>query len=148
MAGVGLIEVLIAIVILAFGMLGVAALQAASLRNGQSALERSQATVETYAILDAMRANRASALIGLYNLDPMTCDAPDLDPANLVANDQHNWITSLKSRLGPAACGDIVCATLACTITVQWDDSRGTTVNSLAEQTKAQTYTVVTTTRL
>ncbi len=140
MAGVGLIEVLIAVVILAFGMLGVAALQAASLRNGQSALERSQATVETYAILDAMRANRASALIGLYDLTPMTCAAPDLDPANLVANDQHNWITSLKQRLGDAdtTCGRIVCGPASCTVWVTWDDSRGTGGGTQTVMTKTR----------
>jgi type IV pilus assembly protein PilV len=126
MAGVGLIEVLIAVVILAFGMLGIAALQAASLRNGQSALERSQATVETYAILDAMRANISAARIHQYDLTTMTCAAPAADTANLVANDLHNWITSLQDRLGPTACGQIVCGTLKCDIHVQWDDSRGT----------------------
>ena len=42
-AGVGMIEVLIAIVILAFGLLGIAALQMTALRGSQSSLQRSQA---------------------------------------------------------------------------------------------------------
>ena len=144
MAGVGLIEVLIAVVILAFGMLGIAALQAASLRNSQSALERSQATVQTYAILDAMRANLSVARIGGYNLTTMTCAAPDA--GDLAATDLHNWINSLKSSLGPSdnTCGMIVCGSVECAITVQWDDSRGTSEDSTA----AETHTVVTRTRL
>src|SRR5690606_41533119 len=39
--GLGLIEVLIAVAILAFGMLGIAALQATALRNGQSSDRKS-----------------------------------------------------------------------------------------------------------
>ncbi len=144
MAGVGLIEVLIAVVILAFGMLGIAALQAASLRNSQSALERSQATVQTYAILDAMRANLSVARIGGYNLTTMTCAAPDT--GDLAANDLHNWINSLKSSLGDSGntCGKIVCGSVECAVTVQWDDSRGTSSDSTA----AETHTVETKTRL
>ena len=123
-AGVGLIEVLIAVVILSFGMLGIAALQTTSLRNSQSSLERSQAVVETYAILDAMRANLDVARIGGYDLATMTCAAPDA--GGLAATDLHAWILDLKSQLGPAACGQIACGSLSCKITVRWDDSRGT----------------------
>ncbi len=147
--GVGLIEVLIAVVILAFGMLGVAALQAASLRNGESALERSQATAQTYAILDAMRANLAVAQIGGYNI-PQTCAAPT-GGTTLVANDLHNWITSLKTYLGdnPTTCGEIECVSRDCTITVHWNDSHGTYVRGdAAAKAAAEDYSVVTRTRL
>lgn len=121
-AGVGLIEVLIAIVILAFGLLGIAALQMATLRKSQSSLERSQASVQTYAILDAMRANRDAARIGAYNLGAMTCTAPTGD--TLARKDLANWINSLKQSLGPSACGQIVCGNEACEISVQWSDER------------------------
>ncbi len=123
-AGVGLIEVLVAVVILSFGMLGIAALQSASLRNSQSALERSQAVVHTYAILDAMRANLDVARIGGYDLNTLTCAAPNA--GDLAATDLHEWILALKRDLGEAACGQVKCGSLACRITVQWDDSRGT----------------------
>lgn len=122
--GVGLIEVLIAVLIMAIGALGIAALQATTLRNSQSALERSQAVVQTYAILDAMRANVAVARIGGYNLSPMTCDPPST--GDLAANDLNDWILALHDNLGESTCGEIVCGTLDCKITVQWDDSRGT----------------------
>jgi len=59
--GVSLLEVLIAVLILAIGLLGVAALQASALRNSQSSLERSQAVIYTYTILDSMRSNTANA---------------------------------------------------------------------------------------
>lgn len=120
--GVGMIEVLIAIVILAFGMLGIAALQMAALRKSQSSLESSQATIQTYAILDAMRANREAARIGAYNLTAMTCSAPDR--GTLAQNDLANWITSLKDILGESACAMVVCGSVECEITVQWNDAR------------------------
>lgn len=121
-AGVGMIEVLVAAVVLAFGMLGVAALQMTALRNSQSALERSQTTIEIYSILDAMRANREAARIGAYNLTAMTCTAPDR--GSLAMNDLANWITSLKQTLGETACATVVCGSVECQITVQWNDTR------------------------
>jgi type IV pilus assembly protein PilV len=117
-----MIEVLIAIVVLAFGMLGVAALQMTALRSSQSSLESSQATVQTYAILDAMRANREVARIGGYNLDTMTCSAPDR--GTLAMNDLANWIDSLKQTLGQSACAQVACGSVECTIAVQWNDAR------------------------
>src|SRR5688572_22218432 len=59
--GVGLIEVLIALLVLSFGMLGMAGLQMWSLRYNHSAMQRGMAVVETHTIADAMRADRAAA---------------------------------------------------------------------------------------
>ena len=124
-AGVGLVEVLVAVTILAFGLLGIAAMQATALRNRHSAVERSQAVVRTYAILERMRANHAVAANGGYDLAAMTCNAPVA--TDLVTTDQRAWILSLKDGLGPSACGQVVgCGGNDCTIIVQWDDSRGT----------------------
>lgn len=123
MAGAGLLEVMIAVLLLSFGMLGLAGMQALSLRGSQSALQRTQAVVHTYTILDAMRANRAEALIGAYDI-PMTCAPPE--PGDLVANDLRGWITRMQRNdaLGSSACGQIDCDSLDCTVTLQWDDSR------------------------
>lgn len=122
--GVGLIEVMIALLVLGVGLLGIAAMQATALRNSQSSLERTQAVIQSYAILDAMRANLAEARIGSYNIG-MTCDAPST--GNLVANDLNQWIVSMKTALNESACGSINCSSERCDVTVQWDDSRGGT---------------------
>jgi len=131
--GVSLLEVLIAVLILSIGLLGVAALQAAALRNSQSSLERSQAVVYTYSILDAMRANSAVVRGGGYNLNaPLlagVCNTPAA-AANLSVNDRRAWMQSLQATMGNTACGSIDCAVVAanvpsrCVITVRWDDSR------------------------
>lgn len=125
--GASLLEVLISVLILGIGMLGVAALQATALRNSQSSLEQSQAVIQTYAILDAMRVNREEAISGSYNLALASgCDVPAAG-ATLAEADLRRWIQELKSSLGSSACGGVACIVGAdCTITVRWDDSRAT----------------------
>ena len=65
--GVGLIEILVAVLILALGLLGMAGLQANALKTNQSSYARGQAVMLSYYMLDAMRADRASALSLTYN---------------------------------------------------------------------------------
>jgi len=127
-AGVGLIEVMVAVLVMAVGLLGIAAMQAAALRNSQSSLERSQAVVQTYAVLDAMRANLGAARAGAYDT-ALQCNASV--GGTLAENDRAAWLQGLKRTLGEQACGAIVCAAIAgseareCTVTVQWNDERG-----------------------
>jgi type IV pilus assembly protein PilV len=119
--GVGMIEVLVAVLILAIGLLGVAALQATALRNSQSAMERSQGVVHAYAIFDSMRANPAAARAGDYNIG-MTCAPPA--GGTLTQNDLNAWITIMRRDLGQTACGSVNCVGDTCTVSVRWDDSR------------------------
>jgi len=122
--GVGLIEVMIAVVILGIGMLGVAAMQATALRNTQSSLQRSQAVIQSYAILDAMRSNRTQADGGQYAL-ARTCTATATG-ATLAINDLSTWTNSLQESLGEGSCGTIAAdASMAGVwiVTVEWDDS-------------------------
>lgn len=66
-SGVGLIEVLIAVLVLSIGFLGMAALQAKAITNNNSSMARSMATIASYSILDAMRADPAGVSAGSYN---------------------------------------------------------------------------------
>jgi len=59
--GVTLIEILITLLVLAVGLLGLAALQGISLRTGQVAYHGSQATNVAYEIADFARTNRSIA---------------------------------------------------------------------------------------
>lgn len=125
--GAGLIEVLIAVLVLAIGLLGVAALQALSLRNSQSSLERTQAVIQTYSILDAMRANTTAARGGNYNIGK-TCVVPTA-ASTLAEKDLKQWMQQLQggqSGLGSGACGQIQSlGSNDYRVTVFWDDSRG-----------------------
>ena len=66
--GTSLLEVLIAVVILSIGMLGLAGLQLTGLRVNQGAMQRSQASVLVYDILDRMRGDRVVANGGDYDV--------------------------------------------------------------------------------
>lgn len=134
--GVSLIEVMVSVLVLGVGLMGVAAMQATALRNGQSSLERSQVVAYSYSILDAMRANHAAALAGAYNLASMQCTVPD--GGTLAQDDLRRWIQSLKAGMTDGAagdtsvCGQVSCVAGICTVTVQWDDTRGSATNAAA----------------
>ena len=146
--GAGLIEVLVAVLVMGVGLLGIAAMQTTALRNSQSSLERSQSVVQTYSILEAMRANRADAVAGAYNTNGWMCVVPA--GGTPATNDRAAWITSLKATMGVAGdtttCGQIACGNnSACTITVRWDDQRASDGPSIAG---SSTRDVVTRTQL
>jgi type IV pilus assembly protein PilV len=124
-SGVGLIEVLVAVLVLSIGFLGIAALQAVSLSTNNSAMTRSLATIDSYSILDAMRSDITDAEGGQYN---QTVTANDCTAGTSLSGGQlYQWCTQLGKDLGATAktTGTISCtATGDCTITVVFDDSR------------------------
>lgn len=107
-SGSTLLEVLVAIVVLSFGLLGMAGLQAASLKSNQTALQRSQAVVLAYDIMDRMRSNYKEARAGeyLHLLD----DPKPSAGGNLAKRDLNLWLTRLTDVLGADAQGQ-VCVT-------------------------------------
>jgi type IV pilus assembly protein PilV len=62
-----MLEVLVAILIVGFGLLGVAGLQSFSIRNNYAATQRTIATQLAYDIAERMRANVAAVSLGQYN---------------------------------------------------------------------------------
>lgn len=150
--GVGLIEVLVSVLVMAIGMLGLAALQSLAMRNSQSSLDRTQAVYQIYSILDAMRANSNSLAAYALAMQAAPCNAPAAG-ATLASKDLNWWITQLQKgqdgtgqgSLGPGACGSITIDAAnprLVTVTVKWDDSRGGTGG--AQGSTEQTTTLVT----
>lgn len=123
--GVGLIEVLVAVVVLAIGLLGVAALQANSLKSNQSASERSLAVILNYSIIDAMRANIEVARTGGYNYAPNAGECNRPNDGSQADNDISQWLDTIEANLGAGACGEINCVAGTCDIEIEWNDSRG-----------------------
>lgn len=68
--GFTLIEVLVAVLVLAIGLLGLAGLQTTGLHSNHSAYLRTQATLLAYDMADRMRANRTGYQNGFYNNPP------------------------------------------------------------------------------
>ncbi|WP_051546690.1 type IV pilus modification protein PilV [Lysobacter capsici] len=146
--GVGLVEILVAVLVLGFGLLGVAAMQSLALRNSQSSMQRSQAVVQAYAIVDSMRANAAEAKKGAYNMAAPRCangviPKPD-STATLAVADQAAWMQGLAASLGArdSTCGQVTCDSAGlCTVSVRWDDTRGGTAGGESNADKL-TYTL------
>ncbi|HEX5960396.1 MAG TPA: type IV pilus modification protein PilV [Rhodanobacteraceae bacterium] len=140
-SGIGMIEVLIAVLVVSIGFLGMAALQAKALSTNNSAMARSMATVASYSILDAMRADIVNAKLGAYN-GTVTAGATSCPAAGTtLAGAQLNaWCVELGKTLGTTATtGNINCSVVGdCTVTIQFDDSRagtvGTSVGSSAQK--------------
>ena len=121
-AGVGLIEVLIALVILSLGMLGMAGLQMWSLKSNQGSMERGMAVMQTHTIVDSMRAARTTATANGFDIE-LDEDIDDIEGLTAYATAAlTNWRQSLLDNLGEGATGGIDCNGARCEITIQWQD--------------------------
>lgn len=119
--GFSLIEVMVAAFILAIGLLGLAGLQTVSLKNNHSAQLRTEAVVHIYNIIDRMRINKLVAKAGGYDIALASASPVS---ASVVDIDRVAWKAALDASL-PAGDGAIATVAGIITITVQWDDSRG-----------------------
>lgn len=97
-AGTSLLEVLIAVVVLSVGLLGLAGLQVAGLRVNQGAMQRSQATMLAYDVLDRMRSDRTAALAGKYDVGSAS-PVPSSDLAKSGNLSLKQWGLSLSRAL-------------------------------------------------
>jgi type IV pilus assembly protein PilV len=134
-AGFTLIEILIAMVLLAIGLLGLAVLQATSLKNNHSAYNRSQATQLAYDMADRIRANPAdanklatSAYVATTTpaIQSSCNNSTGCTAALMAQNDRVQWNANIIAALGTLGKGTIAvdAATRIFTITVNWDDNR------------------------
>jgi len=110
--GFTLLEVLIAVVILSVGLLGLAALQATSLKSNHHSLIRSQIAILSYDMVDRMRANRPAVILGDYDLPTSTQNAncttvTGCTPTEMADHDYFEWTTLIAGAL-PAGQG-MVC---------------------------------------
>lgn len=106
--GFSLIEVLIALFVLAIGLLGMATLMMASMQSSQGAALRSAATVATYDITERMRVNRTqlSAYAGnpAAATDPGCADnSAGCSAADTARLDLFRWSRNLAANLPGAA---------------------------------------------
>ena len=148
-SGFTLLEVLVAVLVFSFGMLGIAGLMSISVKNNHNGYLRSQANFLAENMVDRMRANPAAlwndAYTGTAAVGSTNC-ASGCTYADLAAFDMEQWAQSLSFIL-PNAVGTIACVrnsnlpaniSLAdlpsiwfpappysgvCTVTVSWTES-------------------------
>ncbi|MFQ3200587.1 MAG: type IV pilus assembly protein PilV [Zhongshania sp.] len=118
--GVTLIEVLVAVLITATGVLGAATMQLNAVKFNQISTTRSIAVFLANDISDRMRANRADALVGRYDLG-MNNDAPT--GSAIYQIDVQDWLHEVALRL-PAGDASIERDNANFIISIQWDESR------------------------
>lgn len=110
--GFSLIELLIALVVLAVGLLGMATLMMTSMKSTQGASQRSAATVAVYDLIERMRSNNAQATANgsAYSGDPSAaampaCNGADAgcSEADLASLDLAQWWSNLQAAIPGAA---------------------------------------------
>jgi type IV pilus assembly protein PilV len=160
--GFSLVEVMVALVIVAIGLLGLAKMESLALSSTGVASGRQLAALEASSMAAMMHANRAywataiapatttvntttatTAPTTMCNVSGTPCTA-----ANVALYDEWQWANGL-SKVLPNFLGTITCSTstlpVTCTITVQWAEAgvaisatQQTNINNLA----VPTYTV------
>ncbi len=135
--GFSLLEVLIAVLVLSIGLLGLAGLQATSLRYNHDAQLRGQASLLAYDMADRLRANRDAAVAGNYDgTHTATACQDNFTPAGgaVAARDLDEWRQSLGCLL-PDAQGVVSRNGDMATITIQWVEDRSVDDPTAARQT-------------
>jgi type IV pilus assembly protein PilV len=111
--GFTLLEVLIAVLVFSFGLLGIAGMMTISVRNNHNGYLRSQANFLAENMLDRMRANPTAVWNGWYNgdagINSTFCTLADpCDYQELAEYDVSLWAESLQVVL-PNGAGNVNC---------------------------------------
>ncbi|TRX54418.1 type IV pilus modification protein PilV [Thalassomonas sp. M1454] len=140
--GFTLLEVLITMSILAFGMLGIAKLQLNSLRDTQIAQFQTKANLLVQKMSAHIEAN--STVLANYQLNfkqlpsaSIDCQVSSCSPNEIAQYDLLQWQNLISASL-PAGSGEILINNNRATIIVHWDENRdGSAGNNCPKQTSA-----------
>lgn len=137
--GFTLIEVLIAMLLLAAGLLGLAALQTTTLRSNVAAYNHGQAIQLLYDMSDRMRANSKtvasnyktpnSNTYAQSNKPVVACNTVSTDstackPEDLANNDLIEWNTAITTTLSKGSGSITSTDNTVFTLSITWDDNR------------------------
>lgn len=152
--GFTLIEVMVAVVILAIGLLGMATLMVQSLQSSESAYSRGQATVLAYDIIERMRTNKVldpnntpqtfrvsqATLSNAYALANPTACPNTTCPANCegtekAVSDLSQWCAALTTSLPNLLPSTSITrnAGTTYTIVIEWQEPSGEVGNVSVE---------------
>jgi type IV pilus assembly protein PilV len=139
-SGASLLEVLMSTLVLALGLLGVAGLFSMSVRSHNASFARQQSVALAHDIIEKMRANRAAALAGDYDLPASAnpsgdhrlvrpasdCSATECDGPQVAAYDKWYWLEKEVARL-PGGTGTITVrptgSEFQVSVTIRWNDA-------------------------
>jgi type IV pilus assembly protein PilV len=118
--GFTLLEILVAMLVAALGILGVVALNVVSIKLQADSANRAQAGQYAQDILDRMRANKNQAVAGLYDRRPGTLLPAPVQPAPLAQQDLVAWLTNLQRELPSGDAAVLVSSGGDVSVTIQW----------------------------
>ena len=122
-----LIEVMIALVLLSFGLMGMLGLKLTGLKVTGQSNSRSVASLHAAQILDRLRANPVRAQAGHYNL-ALTAPAPAV-AANIAQVDLVQWRSGIVQDL-PSGTGSVVVqADRTVRVVIQWTERADQSAN-------------------
>lgn len=133
--GFTLLEVLIAVLVLAFGLMGLAGIQATGIKNNNSAYYRSVAAQYAAEMADRMRANATIDYSTKSAAPHAACKTTTgCTPSEMAEHDFNEWINALQSAL-PSGTGTVTAKVGAGSdpvfvVTVSWDDTRSGAANT------------------
>jgi type IV pilus assembly protein PilV len=139
--GFGLVESLVALVVISVGMIGIAALYGQGLRASTTAVYRTQAVNLASDMADRIRANRQgeasynTAAAADNDCDPD--DDKDCTPQEMAAHDVWLWIAQVAAQLPGPGVGQVQYAAgtpPTYTITVGWQEVGGAVAYQVAMQ--------------
>lgn len=117
--GSGLVRMLILLIVILAGALAFFGLLGRGEPDEAGGLSRSIAVMGAYSIIDALRADRAAAIGGAFNLAP---EAPIGTHHANSASRLTAWRDYLVQLLGDGASGGVRCEGRSCVVTVHWID--------------------------
>ncbi|MFN4160595.1 MAG: type IV pilus modification protein PilV [Stenotrophomonas sp.] len=149
--GFSLLEVLIALLVLAFGLLGFALLQTMNVRFVQSSGQRTQATNLASDLIEMMRVQRTATLnsgdysaasfaAGGVDITAAPCEWPVGAGTTATSSNVTRWQCQVVKTLGDKASADVSVVDGLVTVGIGWGDERWDADN--ADSTT--TFTLVT----
>ncbi|MDX1461356.1 MAG: type IV pilus modification protein PilV [Xanthomonadales bacterium] len=134
--GFSLLEVLIAVLILAIGVIGIAALQMTTSMYQESSMYRGQVAMLSREIIERMQLNVDAAKGGAYNISTLptglttNCKSAtaNCSTGDMVSHDLREWSARVADVL-PGGDASIATDTstdpVQITLTLKWDEARG-----------------------
>ncbi len=162
-AGFTLLEVLVALLVIAIGLLGIAGMQALAINNTSVARVQSLAAIQAASLAATMQANEAYWTIGSLatttvvgqTLSDATLNGQTIDCAaaactlavQMAGYDLKQWGQALQTLL-PGGQGAVTCTTgvvnpVTCTISVSWQEKNVALSGQGGVNLALQTYSMV-----
>lgn len=121
-----MIEVLVALLVLAIGLLGVAGVQALALKSTTNSNIRSQVNLLAYDMVERIRANVPGVEAGAYNNITATQTLPgcgtSCTPTQMASIDANEWYANLNSTLPGFSSASVTYGSGVATVTINWTE--------------------------